>query len=310
MERKHRLNSYASSTPATDGESVFVTFLDGTRMMVAAYDFSGKRRWEARPGEFHSVHGYCSSPVLFEDLVIVNGDHDGDAYLVALDRESGKTVWKTQRENKTRSYSTPIIRRIDGRGNVTDTHVVWHTQKGCSYVPSPIASPDGKYFLVVSDDGIASLFEAATGRRHWMKRIGPHYSASLVSAEGLVHFLSDAGVTTIVRPGPQFEVVATNQLGEACYASPAISRGQIFIRAERHLVCIGAGSKRQARQLLGIRHLPRIFRLSLVLPRHAIHLLLQRNSPTTGTVVTTCGVSAVTSDSGGVRVKTVGTVLR
>ncbi len=301
LERKHRLNSFASSTPATDGRQVYVTFLDGTRMMVAAYDFAGNRRWEARPGEFFSKHGYCSSVTLFENLVILNGDHDGDAYLVALDRATGKTVWKVPRENKTRSYCTPIIRQIDGRtqmilsgslcvasydphdgsrhwiidgpteqyvaslvyngdllfmtagfpefhmmgirpdghGNVTDTHVVWHTTKGCAYVPSPIASADGKYFLVVSDKGVASCFQAATGHRHWMERIGTHYSASLVGAEGLVHFLSDEGTTTIVRPGPEFEVVATNTLDERCYASPAISQGHIYIRALNHLYCIG-----------------------------------------------------------------------
>ena len=125
--------------------------------------------------------------------------------------------------------------RPDGHGNVTDTHVLWHTRKGCSYVPSPIASQDGRYFLVVSDDGIASCFEATTGHRYWMERIGPHYSASLVGADGLVYFLSDEGVTTIVRPGPEFDVIATNELGEACYASPAISQGSIFFRAEGHL---------------------------------------------------------------------------
>lgn len=270
-------------------------------MLVAAYDFAGKERWLVRPGEFSSVHGYCSSVVLFKNLVIVNGDHDGDAYLVALDRGTGKTVWKTPRENKTRSYCVPIIRQFDGRtqmilsgskcvasydpndgsrhwimdgpteqfvasvvdngkllfvtagfpdyhilairpegrGKVTDSQIVWRTQKGCSYVPSPIVSADGKYFVIVSDKGIASCFEASTGDRYWMERVGPHYSASLVSADGLIHFLSDKGVTTILRPGPTFDVVTTNDLGEDCYASPAISQGQIFLRSEKHLFAIG-----------------------------------------------------------------------
>lgn len=301
LEGKHPLNSFASSTPATDGRFVYVTFLDRNEMVVAAYDMDGQPQWTVRPGEFFSRHGYCSSVTLFENLVIVNGDHDGDAYLVALDRTDGRTVWKTPRENKTRSYCAPIIREIDGRtqmilsgslcvasfdprtgkrhwildgpteqyvaslvyngdllfltagfpefhimgirpdghGNVTETHVAWHTTQGCSYVPSPIASREGKYFLVVSDGGVASCFEASTGQRHWMERIGPHYSASLVTADGLVHFLSDKGVTTIIRPGEEFDVVATNTLGEECYASPAISQGQIFIRAKEHLYSIG-----------------------------------------------------------------------
>lgn len=309
LERKHRLNSYASSTPATDGRQVYVSFLDRDQMLVAAYDFDGNRQWLVRPGVFRSVHGYCSSPVLFKELVLVNGDHDGDAYLVALDRRTGNTVWKTPRENKMRSYCVPILRqfdgrmqmilsgskcvasydpndgsrhwildgpteqfvasivdngkllfmtagfpehhilaiRPDGRGNVTGTHVVWRTEKGCSYVPSPIAAGNGRFFLVVSDEGIASCFEAETGKRHWMERIGPHYSTSAVSAGGLVHFLSDEGVTTVIRPDTGFEVVARNTLGEPCRASAAISQGRIYLRGQKHLFCVGGPSERTAR---------------------------------------------------------------
>lgn len=307
LEKKHALNSYASSTPATDGELVYVTFLEGTKqgeakgakIAVAAYDYEGNQKWLVRPGPFSSVHGYCSCPVLFEDKVIVNGDHDGDAYLVALNRSTGETVWKTPRENKTRSYSTPIIRDIDGRtqmilsgsmsvasydprtgsrhwiidgpteqfvasmvyngkllfmtagfpehhilaikpdgrGNVTKTHIAWRTKENTSYVPSPVAV--GDYFLIVSDEGIASCYEAETGRRTWRQRIGPHYSASMVSAGGLAYFLSDEGKMTIVKPGEKYEAVAENELGEPCYASPAISQGQLFLRAEKHLYAIG-----------------------------------------------------------------------
>ncbi|MDB5335550.1 MAG: outer rane biosis protein BamB, partial [Planctomycetaceae bacterium] len=115
LERIHKLNSHASSTPATDGKRIYVSFLNEKQMHVTAYDFDGKVAWKVEPGVFSSVHGYCSSPILFENLVIVNGDHDGDSYLVALDSETGKTVWKTPRENRTRSYCTPIIREINGR---------------------------------------------------------------------------------------------------------------------------------------------------------------------------------------------------
>ena len=299
LEHKHKLNSFASGTPATDGHQVYVTFLDRQQMAVAAYDFDGRQQWLVRPGAFSSVHGYCSCPVLFENLVIVNGDHDGDSYIVALDRSSGSTVWKIPREHKTRSYSTPLVRQIDGRvqmilsgskqvasydprtgrrhwviegptdqfvasvvyngelvfmtcgyperhilairpdgsGDVTDTHIVWRTTENCAYVPSPIVV--GEYFLVVSDDGIASCYEAATGRRLWRQRLEGGHSASLVAADGLVFFLSDRGETTVVRPGPRFERVASNPLGEACSASPAISGGQLYLRGEQHLFCIG-----------------------------------------------------------------------
>lgn len=299
LERINRLNSYASSTPATDGRRVYVSFLDRDKMFVAAYDFDGNNIWQVHPGVFESMHGYCSSPVIFEDKLIVNGDHDGPSYIVALNRKTGQTIWKIPRPNKTRSYCTPIIRQIGGRsqmilsgtmcvasydpdtgmqhwiidgpteqfvasivyngellfmtcgypkrfiqairpdgyGNVTDTHVLWQKDRDCSYVPSPIVS--GPYFLIVSDTGIATCFEAKTGKSLWRQRLGPHYSASLVSADGLVYFLSDEGVMTVVKPGQNLDIVARNELGENTYASPAISNGRIFIRADKNLYCIG-----------------------------------------------------------------------
>jgi len=299
FEKLHRLNSRASSTPATDGEKVYVSFLDRDKMFVAAYDFDGNEVWSVRPGVFSSVHGYCSSPVLWKDKVIVNGDHDGPAYLTALKRTTGETIWKTPRPNKTRSYCPPIVRHIDGRnqmilsgslcvasydpdtgkqhwiidgpteqyvaslvyngellfmtcgfpdrfvqairpdgrGNVTKTHVAWQKEKDCAYVPSPIAI--GPYFLGVSDSGAATCYEATSGKILWRERLGPHFSASLVTANGLAYFLSDKGIMTIVKAGPKFEVVTRNDIGEDMRASPAISDGQMFLRGVKNLYCIG-----------------------------------------------------------------------
>lgn len=300
LERKHSLNSYASSTPAADGQQVYAAFLDQDEMVVAAYDFEGNRKWLVRPGPFASMHGFCSSPVLFKDTVIVNGDHDGDSYIIALDRQTGKTLWRTPRQNKTRSYCVPLIRELggrtqmvlsgdksvasydpdngrlhwiidgptdqfvaspvyspkadllfitggypdhhilaikpDGRGNVTKTHIAWRTNKGVAYVPSPIL--EGDCFLIVSDSGVACCFEAATGKLFWQERVGEHH-ASLVSANGLVYFLNDDGVMNLVKPGPEFQLIARNELGEKCFASPAISEGQIILRGERSLFCVG-----------------------------------------------------------------------
>ena len=316
-ESIHRLNSRASGTPATDGKQVYVTFMRAEgdkvvapnvgserlitpgKIVVAAYDLDGNQKWKTDVGDFVSAHGFNTCPVLFEDLVIINGDHDGDAYIVALDRESGRERWRTLRENRTRSYVTPIIREIggrtqmilsgslsvasydprngkrhwivdgpteqfvasmvyngeyvfvtggypqrhilaikpDGTGNVTDSHIAWRTTRGAAYVPSPIMA--GRFLLVVADSGIASCFGAKTGRRHWQERLPGGHSPSPVSADGLVYFTSDLGVTSVLRPGETFEVVAQNKLGEPVSASPAISKGQLFIRTHEHLYCIG-----------------------------------------------------------------------
>ena len=79
----------------------------------------------------------------------------------------------------------------------------------------------------------------------WLERVGRHYSTSLTTANGLVYFLDDDGVTKVVRPGPEYDLIAQNELGEDCYASPAMSDGQIFIRTAENLVCIGKRTGQQ-----------------------------------------------------------------
>ncbi len=117
LEKKHKLNSHASSTAAADGERVYVTFLDQPRMRVYCYDFAGNKVWEKSPGEFHSVHGFCTSPVLYGGLVILNGDQDakqvGQAYIVALDKITGEERWRIDRPNKLRSYCPPVIGEVN-----------------------------------------------------------------------------------------------------------------------------------------------------------------------------------------------------
>jgi len=301
LEPIHELNSYASSTPVTDGERVYVSFLDRDRMFIAAYDFQGERLWAVRPGPFASKHGYCTSPVLYKDRLIVNGDHDGDGFLAALDRRTGQTVWKTDRPNKTRSYCTPLIRTVggkpllmmsgskcvaaynpddgslqwimdgpteqfvaapvyngkllfitagypdrhvvairpDGKGQVADAQIAWRTRRGAAYVPSPILS--GEYLLVVTDGGFGNCFRADTGDLLWTERLGSGHSSSPIASEDRVYFQSDRGVTTVLRPGPTFQKLAANEIGEDTFASPVVSQGQIFLRGVKHLFAIGTG---------------------------------------------------------------------
>ena len=299
LERKNRLNSYASSTPATDGKHVWVSFLDRKRVVVACYDTAGRDIWRKSPGELHAVHGFCSSLLLYKDMVILNGDQDAPAYIVAFDQATGAERWRADRPNRTRSYCPPVVFRLagkdqlvlsgskcvasynpndgkqywlvdgpteqfvaslvttegmlmvtggyptlhiigirpDGAGNVTDSHVAWHVRKNPSYVPSPIAC--GKHLFLVSDKGHASCLEAKTGKYMWTQRLGRHHSASPVLAEGRLYFVDDDGKTHVLNAAPKFERIALNELGEKCFASPAISGGRIYLRAERHLYCMG-----------------------------------------------------------------------
>jgi outer membrane protein assembly factor BamB len=116
LEKLHKENSYASGTPATDGQRVYVTFRVGDDIVIAAHDFaSGRQIWRIRPGTHKGEWGFSNSPKLYKDKVIVDGDSKGESFLIALNRADGKTLWRKNRTNKGISYSAPLIREMAGR---------------------------------------------------------------------------------------------------------------------------------------------------------------------------------------------------
>lgn len=301
LEKLHKENSYASSTPVTDGERVFVTFRVGDEILVGAHELAtGRRLWQVRPGTHKGEWGFSNPPVLFKDKVIVDGDGKDKSFMIALSRNDGKTIWRNNRTNKGISYSAPYIRdfsghtqlvqcgdrcvagfnpdtgeqlwtvdgpsqefvatpvysetaglvfissswpkqvllaiRPDGRGDVTKTHVAWSDRKGAPYVPSMIVV--GDLLFSINRGGTVFCYEAATGEVLWQKNLGRHH-ASPVLVGGQVFFINDNGQVNVIKPGREFECVATYELGESCYASPAISDGQVFVRGFQHLFCFG-----------------------------------------------------------------------
>ena len=119
FEQKHDNNSFASGTPATDGKLIYVSFLNGKDVVVAAYDFKGNQVWLQKPGTFYSPHGYSCSPVLFEDKVIINGDSQGDSFVAALSKADGHVIWKVSHD-KTSPQLQYTDNQKDGRKNPDD----------------------------------------------------------------------------------------------------------------------------------------------------------------------------------------------
>jgi len=158
LERKNNLNSYASSTPATDGQRVYAAFLAGPKPVVACYDFDGALVWKTNPGTFKSVHGWATSPVLYKDLVIQNCDQDDVAFIVAFDKLTGQERWRADRPNRTRSYVNPVITTLAGRPQ-----------------------------LLLSGSKCVASYDPDTGKQLWQVD-GPteQFAASLVWARGLV----------------------------------------------------------------------------------------------------------------------------
>jgi outer membrane protein assembly factor BamB len=104
--------SAAQATPACDDRRVYVFF--GSYGLIC-YDHQGALLWEKRMGPFQDEYGSASSPVLIDDKVIIQQDHDVHSFLMALDSKSGKVIWKSERPDATRSYSTPAVWTRNGR---------------------------------------------------------------------------------------------------------------------------------------------------------------------------------------------------
>ena len=106
LERYQPTNSPASPTPVIDGGNVYVFFGD---FGLISYTIEGAERWRLPLGPFNNVNGHGSSPIVYGRNVILLCDQDTDSYLLAVDKNSGKTAWKVERPEVTRSYSTPAI---------------------------------------------------------------------------------------------------------------------------------------------------------------------------------------------------------
>jgi len=298
---RHRKSSYAASTPATDGTSVFAFF--GTEGLYA-YDMNGKLQWKAQLGKLGTLGvGTGTSPILYENLVIVQCDEDSGAssFIVGIDKKTGKEAWRTPRKVQL-SWSTPLLVKtakrtelitsgteaviaydpatgkelwrhkglesnavpspvannemvfisagyptkiamainLGGSGDLAEA-VVWKYAKGTAYVPSPILL--GDYLYLTSDRGVLTCLDAKTGAVKYEGGRVPvpaSFTASPIAFDDKILMTSEDGDTFVIKAGPKHEVIGTNTVGEPVYASPAVADGNIFIRGERNLYCIGS----------------------------------------------------------------------
>jgi outer membrane protein assembly factor BamB len=306
----HPFNTYASPTPVIEPGRVYVTF--GSPGTAAIDTRTGKVVWERRDLECNHFRGAGSSPILFENLLIMHFDGSDHQFVVALDKNTGKTMWRAKRSiafndlgpdgkpeadgDFRKAFSTPHVAdvrgnsvlvsigskatygydprtgkelwrieertshsgstrpvtghglvfyptgfatgqllaiRPDGRGDVTNTHVVWRVQRGVPNKPSLLLIGDLIY--MVNDTGIVTCLEALTGREVWKARVDGTYSASPIAAAGRIYFFSEDGKTTVIEAGRAFKVLAENVVDEGFMASPAVDGGAFVLRTRTHL---------------------------------------------------------------------------
>ena len=211
---------------------------------------SGKVRWKySRPTD--SVKKFAfSTPAVITVAGRKQVISPGSGMVNALDPQTGEEIWRVAYDGYSvipqpafgnglvylsTGYDKPqiIAIRPDGRGDVTDTHVVWTLEKGAPHTPSPLVV--GNELYLVSDSGIASCVDAKTGKAVWEERVPGGYSASPIFADGKIYIVNEDGAGTVFRPGRKFEKLRENGFGERTLASYAVGDGAIFVRTEEAL---------------------------------------------------------------------------
>jgi outer membrane protein assembly factor BamB len=256
LEKKHGENSWASSTPAADGERVFVAFLDKPRMRVYCYDYAGNKLWEKSPGEFHSQHGFCSSPMLDKDLVIVNGDQDAPkdqaSFVVALDRETGAERWRIDRPNKLRSYCPPVVIDAAGRRQLvlTGSKCVasydpdtgkpnWVIDGPTEQFVSSMVLHDGVLLMTAGypDHCVMAIDPSGGGnvtKTHvlWSKKNEGGYVPSPVAVGGKLFVVDDGGVASCwdVKTGRRYWKERLS--GKGHHASAVAADGRVYLTSD------------------------------------------------------------------------------
>ena len=129
---------------------------------------------------------------------------------------------------------------LGGSGDATKTHVKWSYQKAMPSIPSALVYDDLIY--VIKDGGILSALDATTGKlvkQARLKKAGKTYDASPVAADGLIYLVDASGAMSVIKAGRDWKQIATNDLGDSCVATPAISDGRLYVRTAKSLYCFG-----------------------------------------------------------------------
>jgi outer membrane protein assembly factor BamB len=260
------LNWGYASSPLLHKGMLYVQVLHGMKTDDPSYLLgidaaTGKTRWRVeRPTDAvsESPDAY-TTPALVrydgrDEIVISGGD-----YATGHDAATGAELWRAGglNPNKDRSYRIVasafvsngliyvpsrvrplLVFKAGGRGDITASHLVWSTDQGPD-VPTP--STDGRYVYILNDRGIMWCRDAKTGAEVWGNqrvRSGT-YSASPLVSDGKVYVTSEDGVTTVLQAGPAFKVLAENDLADYTLSSTAASDGQLFLRTQKALYCVG-----------------------------------------------------------------------
>jgi outer membrane protein assembly factor BamB len=269
---RHRKNTYASETPATDGERVYASF--GGNVGLFCYSRAGtllwKQTWDPQP--IYLDFGTASSPVVHDGRVYQLHDNEGESFLVALEARTGKVAWKVSRtanEGRLKSgWATPFVwdngLRTEivtvGRGLVISydplfairpgaagdistaedaprsEFVSWFLPRFSAYTSSPLLYRGRLY--AVNDNGILRVADARTGKEIYKARVGgggSTFSSSPLASAGRIYMLSEDGDTFVLEAGDEYKELAKNSVGEMSLATLAADADGLYVRTQTKL---------------------------------------------------------------------------
>jgi outer membrane protein assembly factor BamB len=312
--RRHTKATHANTTVATDGKRMIALF--GSEGLYS-YTLDGKLEWkkdlgtlDMAPSDDRNLSwGFASSPVLFEDTVVVQSDSKKDGFLAAFAAADGRELWRVPRSSTSVcSWATPGVFRTGNRvqivtngypyiagydfktgrelwrlksegdipvptpfmahgliyianahggkaplyairpeasGDITPASgsrvsagLAWSEERNGSYLQTPVVYGDLIY--ASTSAGIFKAYEARTGRKLYEQRLGAGgaFTSSPIAADGKIYVSNEDGQTFVIKAGPQFELLATNELGEIVLSTPAISNRVLYIRTAGSAVAI------------------------------------------------------------------------
>ena len=243
-------------SPVIAGDRLIFT-CDGSRdpFVAALVKSSGRLAWKFKRDTGANKKFSFSTPLVIEAAGKTQVIVPGSGGVSSLDPRSGREIWFVDYGEGYSVIPRPVYGhgmvfvssgydravalaiRVDGKGNVTKTHVKWKTDRRAPHTPSMLLVGDELY--MVSDGGVVTCLDAKTGDENWSERSGSGTSASPVYADGRIYIQDEKGMATVLAAGTDYKKLATNQLDGRTLASYAMDDGAIYIRSETHLYRIG-----------------------------------------------------------------------
>jgi outer membrane protein assembly factor BamB len=226
---------------------------DGKSALIAFDGATGKQLWRTRR---FVANSWASPLVIYPQNAAAQIVAAGRPWVIGYDAATGTELWKASLLDADVAASPAFAAgkvfvaneqarlaaiAIDGKGDVTQTHVAWTAEDGLPDMVSPLATND--FVLLINSSGTATCYSAADGAKRWEHDLNAGFHASPVLAGKNVYAIDTKGVMHIFEAAPAFKEIGAAAIGEEVDATPAFVGNRIFIRGKSNLYCIGEGRK-------------------------------------------------------------------